>query len=158
MERSILEPLKSTPWGTDRRVFQSDQLYKSNIKPTVCTHPIYLPDNAHACSPVKNFDWAIFTYHLDDLEIRRNKYGGDDPATHHPTCTSLVPSPPHQSRLYDTSNQWHQAHVRQSDMLTSAEDIVSTMVDKLEQRCKSTHLLTRMFKLFDRDNSSTIDA
>ena len=30
-------------------------------------------------------------------------------------------------------------------------------IAKLEQHCRSTFLLTRMFKMFDKDNSSTID-
>jgi len=33
----------------------------------------------------------------------------------------------------------------------------AVQIAKLEQHCRSTFLLTRMFKMFDKDNSSTID-
>mmetsp|Transcript_16052 Transcript_16052/g.31706 ORF Transcript_16052/g.31706 Transcript_16052/m.31706 type:complete len:320 (-) Transcript_16052:94-1053(-) len=85
---------KSTPWGTDRRQYANDALYKNNTKPT--------------------------------------------------------------TKFFDHSKKWHQPSEKMSVEQT-AEDMVRTIVEKLEQHCRSTFMLTRMFKLFDRDNSNTID-
>mmetsp|Transcript_3235 Transcript_3235/g.8113 ORF Transcript_3235/g.8113 Transcript_3235/m.8113 type:complete len:288 (+) Transcript_3235:143-1006(+) len=60
------------------------------------------------------------------------------------------------SKLFDTTKQWHM-HPDERKQPDSAEDIIRTMVEKLEQHCRSTYMLTRMFKMFDRDMSSTID-
>uniref|UniRef100_A0A6U2BID2 EF-hand domain-containing protein n=1 Tax=Hemiselmis andersenii TaxID=464988 RepID=A0A6U2BID2_HEMAN len=85
---------KSTPWGTDRRQYTADALYRNNTKPTTVG--------------------------------------------------------------FDHTKKWHQPAEKMTQQQT-AEDMIRTVVEKLEQHCRSTFMLTKMFKFFDKDNSNTID-
>mmetsp|Transcript_6617 Transcript_6617/g.10457 ORF Transcript_6617/g.10457 Transcript_6617/m.10457 type:complete len:346 (-) Transcript_6617:407-1444(-) len=62
---------------------------------------------------------------------------------------------PH-SRNYNASGRWELEST--INMSKNSEDIVRQIVQKLEQHCSSTFALTRAFKIFDRDMSSTIDS
>uniref|UniRef100_A0A6U2F9A4 EF-hand domain-containing protein n=1 Tax=Hemiselmis andersenii TaxID=464988 RepID=A0A6U2F9A4_HEMAN len=77
----------------------------------------------------------------------RDAYGG-----RHQYMTTIKPS----SQYYNSNHQWHVEGYNQAPS-DSALDIVKQLIAKLEQHCRSTFLLTRMFKMFDKDNNSTID-
>ena len=58
-------------------------------------------------------------------------------------------------RNYNNSSRWE--HDPKIVPTGNSEDIIRQIVYKLEQHCNTTFALTRAFKIFDRDMSSSID-
>ena len=58
-------------------------------------------------------------------------------------------------RNYNNSTRWE--HDPKLVPTGNSEDIIRQIVYKLEQHCNTTFALTRAFKIFDRDMSSSID-
>lgn len=77
----------------------------------------------------------------------RDAYGGRTQYT-----TTIKPT----SKSFNDQHEWHVEGYNKPPEETPQE-IIQQLIAKLEQHCRSTFLLNRMFKVFDKDNSSTID-
>mmetsp|Transcript_29001 Transcript_29001/g.56705 ORF Transcript_29001/g.56705 Transcript_29001/m.56705 type:complete len:322 (+) Transcript_29001:216-1181(+) len=137
--------------GTGSRVNMTipnlDHSFKTDFGRTISTKGFKDPPVERAEKTPRSSWRAQYWKKSTPWATDRDAYGGD-----HQYLTTIKPS----SQYYNSGHQWHVEGYNEAPSDT-ALDIVRQLIAKLEQHCRSTFLLTRMFKMFDKDNSSTID-